>query len=419
MRILYLHQYFNTPRMSGGTRSYDMARKFIAAGHEVHMVTSVRDPERTVGRWYETDEDGIRVHWLPVEYTNTMSFGRRLRAFFRFAWAARRRAASIPADVVFATSTPLTIAVPGAHAAGRQGIPLVFELRDMWPELPIAVGALRNRLAIRAALALEGYAYSRSHRVVAFTERMKSGVARTGFPPERITVIPNGSDVPQFTVDPDEGARFLARNPHLIGGPLVVYAGTLGQVNDVGYLVRVAAAVRDLDPTMRFLIIGSGREREKVRATAVNLGVLGRNLFMMEPVAKDEMPRVLSAAAAVASLFVDIPQLSDGFGNKAFDGLAAGRPLVINHRGWLEGILAESGAGITMPPEDPREGARRLAGLLGDRTRVAAAGEAARDLAVGTYSRDILGARLLRVLERSVAEYQGLEPKPETVLETT
>jgi thioesterase domain-containing protein len=113
MKITYLHQYFNTPSMSGGTRSYEMAKRLVAKGHEVNMITSWREDDGRKG-WFETEEAGIRVHWLPVPYSNKMGFRERINAFIRFAFGAARKAASLPADLVFATSTPLTIALSGA-----------------------------------------------------------------------------------------------------------------------------------------------------------------------------------------------------------------------------------------------------------------------------------------------------------------
>ncbi|WP_344703199.1 glycosyltransferase, partial [Halomonas cibimaris] len=116
MRIIYLHQYFNTPEMSGGTRSYEMARRMVAAGHEVHMITAYREDDKP-GEWFTTDEAGIQVHWYPVPYSNHMSYGQRIKAFFAFAFAARKKALALEGDIVFATSTPLTIAIPGVLAS--------------------------------------------------------------------------------------------------------------------------------------------------------------------------------------------------------------------------------------------------------------------------------------------------------------
>jgi hypothetical protein len=91
MRIIYLHQYFNTPEMSGGTRSYEMARRMVSAGHEVHMVTSYREQDSNRMGWFQTNESGIQVHWYPVRYSNHMGFLQRVKAFFVFAFAARKK----------------------------------------------------------------------------------------------------------------------------------------------------------------------------------------------------------------------------------------------------------------------------------------------------------------------------------------
>ena len=178
MKILYLHQYFKTPGMAGGTRSFEMARRLVARGHEVHVVTARDAPGSRV--WTYTQESGIDVHWCSVPYSNHMSYSRRIRAFAKFSRLAARRAASIEADVLFATSTPLSIVLPASYAARRQRIPMVFEVRDLWPELPIAVGALKNPLAIAAARWLERFAYRKATHVVALSPGMRDDV---GCPP--------------------------------------------------------------------------------------------------------------------------------------------------------------------------------------------------------------------------------------------
>ena len=109
MKITYLHQYFITPDVPGGTRSFEMARRLVQMGHDVHVITSDQKVENAGKRtWYETEETGIHVHWFPVPYSNKMSYRARIVAFFRFAFLASRKAASIDSDVIFATSTPLT-----------------------------------------------------------------------------------------------------------------------------------------------------------------------------------------------------------------------------------------------------------------------------------------------------------------------
>ena len=147
--------------MSGGTRSYEMARRLVSMGHEVTLVTSWRNPSHN-SDWFVTYESGIKVFWLPIPYSNKMGYLRRLYSFFRFAFEASFKACSIDSDIVFATSTPLTIAIPAVLASRFRGIPMVFEVRDLWPEMPIAIKALTNPLLISLARKLEFWAYRNS-----------------------------------------------------------------------------------------------------------------------------------------------------------------------------------------------------------------------------------------------------------------
>ena len=404
MKILYLHQYFNTPQDSGGTRSYEMARRLVAAGHQVEMITSKRDVTDSAARdWLKTEESGIHVHWLPVPYSNAMSYRARIGAFFKFAIGAARKAASMPADVVFATSTPLTIALPGIYAARRQGIPMVFEVRDLWPELPIAVGVLRNPVLKWAAWLLEWVAYHASAHIVALSPGMAEGVIRRGIPAERVTVIPNSSDVELFDVPPERGAAIRERLGLSPEQPLIVYTGTFGLINGVDYLVELAAAMREIAPEVRFLLVGKGAEVQKVTQRAQDLGVLNHNLWIWDAIPKIEMPDVLAAATIATSVVIPLEALNNNSANKFFDALAAGKPIAINHGGWQADLLRKTGAGIVLPPENVDQAALLLADFVQDTDRLQKASAAARKLAYTRFSRDILAAELEAVLRGAAA----------------
>lgn len=399
MRILYLHQYFNTRRMAGGTRSYEMARRLVTRGHEVHMITSYRGSDPPLGRdWFETEEDGIHVHWIPVPYSNYMSYRERIQAFFRFALAAGRRAAEVGGDVVFATSTPLTIAIPGVYAARRCRVPMVFEVRDLWPELPIAMGVLKDPVSIWAARRLERFAYKHSARIVALSPDMKDGVVATGYPADRVEVIPNSCDLDLFDVGPEPGVEIRNRYEWLQRRPLVLYCGTLGAINGVDYLARVAREVQALDPEVRFVVIGDGKDKPRVEHVAGELGVLDRNFFMVPSIPKTEVPSWLSAADLATSLFIDLPEMWANSANKFFDALAAGRPVAINYGGWQARLLTETGAGVVLDPHDVVKAAHSLLGVIRDKNWLRSAGHAAHSLAAEQFSRDRLALKLEEVL---------------------
>jgi len=370
MKIIYLHQYFNTPSMSGGTRSYEMAKRLARSGHEVHIISSYREDDKACDCWWEEEYEGFYVHWLAVPYSNKLSYRRRIQAFIRFAWAAARKAHQIGGDIVFATSTPLTIALPGVYASKRLKIPMVFEVRDLWPELPIAVGALKNPFVIAFAKWLERFAYRHSSHIIALSPGMAEGVQSTGYPKGKISIIPNGADRDLFNIAPSSGQNFLAQYPELSSGPLVLYGGTLGIINGVGYFVDIARKMMDIDSSVRFLIVGDGKELAHVREKAIEEGVLNKNLWMLPPVAKKEMGGVLSAAIVATSLFVDLPEMWANSANKFFDALAAGKPIMINYGGWQASLLKESGAGVVVPPESGAEAAVMLYEFLSDELRL-------------------------------------------------
>lgn len=402
MRITYLHQYFNTPSMSGGTRSYEMARRLVRAGHEVDMITSLRMQEE--GGWRVTDEDGIRVHWIPVPYSNRMSAQQRVRAFLRFAVRASLHASSLPGDLVFATSTPLTIAIPGLFAARRRRVPLVFEVRDLWPEGPVALGVLRSPVAIRAARALERAAYNGSERIIALAPGMRDGIIRCGIDPARVSVIPNAADIEVFGADAAKSAGgFRAANEWLGDRPMVLYAGALGTANGIGYLVEVAAAMTAIDPEVRFVVVGDGKERERIAARAAEVGVLDRGFHMLPPRPKNEIVGLMRDTDIGTSLLLDTPALRENSSNKFFDTLAASRPVAVNFGGWLADIVRETGAGLVLPPRDHAAAARHLHEALRDPARLRSMGEAAGRLARERFDRDRLFDQFEAVLQQAVS----------------
>ena len=403
LRIVYLHQYFKTRHEAGGTRSFEMARRLVAKGHTVHMITSVRHADFSSSGWQQSTESGIRVHAVPVPYSNTMSYRRRTVAFFRFALLAARRTAQLKPDVVFATSTPLTIAIPAIVAKLWHRVPMVFEVRDLWPELPIAVGALKNPIAQALARALEWLAYKSSAHIVALSPGMAQGVEKRGIPADKITVIPNCCDVELFDVPPSAGRHIRDRIPGLAeGDPLVVYTGTFGLINGVSYLVDVAAAMRSRDPDVRFLLVGAGAEWNKVVARAQALGLLGQTVWIWRPIPKAEMPSLLAAATVATSLVVPLPELFHNSANKFFDALAAGKPVAINYGGWQADLLQSTGAGVVLPWNDPRRAADILSSLVRDREQLQQAGLAARELAHTQFHRDAMAQRFEEVLRRAV-----------------
>ena len=405
MRLTYLHQYFATPDSATGTRSYELALRLVARGHEVTVVTSnAQLPDLASARSVvRTSVDGIRLIVIPVAYANEMGYRARIGAFVRFAVRASYEAARVPADVVLASSTPLTIALPGIVARLVRRARMVFEVRDLWPEMPIAVGALRNPVLIAGARAVEWLAYHASAHVIALSPGMADGVAARGIARDRISVIPNGCDLAAFDVPADAGGEIRASLGLEPGAPLVVYAGAFGAVNGVEWLADVAAEMRALRPDACFLLVGRGAGRDALVERARTLGVLDQTLFVQPPMPKREIPALLAAATVATSLFRPVPEMESNSANKFFDALAAGRPVAINYGGWHRMLLEQHGAGIAVPAADPAEAARRLAALVGDDAALARCRHGARALASELFDRDRLAGEFAGVLERVAA----------------
>lgn len=397
LRILYIHQYFNTPAMSGGTRSYELGRRLVASAHSVTMVTSDRAGSSRV----EERVAGMDVVWLPVRYSQGMSYRRRMAAFGGFAAAAARESMRHDFDVVFATSTPLTTAIPGAAAARRRRVSLVLEIRDLWPEMPIAVGALNSPLEVRVARLLEGFAYSQADQIVALSPAMAEGIARTGYSPSRITIIPNGCDVEMFAVNRGVEPPKILRESEVGDRRIALYFGAIGQVNGLEYLVDVAEELRLAGSPLAIVVIGDGHKRASVLDRATRIGVLGESFFVLPAQPKSEMPRLLAWADVALSIFAPIPEMEANSSNKFFDALAAGRPIALNYGGWHRELVEQNGCGVFLP-RDPMEAASVLEDFTKDQALLESAGAAARRLAERKFSRDDHARQLEAVLLRAV-----------------
>ena len=192
MKVLYFHQHFSTPKGSAGIRSYEMAKKLVTSGHQVTMVCG----SYKGGDTGLTDEfvkgvrrgmvDGFEVVEFELEYSNTQSFSQRIKSFLGFALRSIKLSMTEKYDLLFATTTPLTAALPGITARWFRRKPFVFEVRDLWPELPREMGVITNPVILGAMGVLEWLAYKSAHGLVAFSQVIKRGITRFNIPNTRV-----------------------------------------------------------------------------------------------------------------------------------------------------------------------------------------------------------------------------------------
>lgn len=406
MSILYLHQYFATPDSNGGTRSYEMAKRFIRNGHKVTIVTSsafFSNKSIFNHGWNELEIEGIRLFVLHLPYSNKDSYISRIGKFFNFSVRATIKALTVKADVALATSTPLTIAVPGVIYSKVKGVPMVFEVRDLWPELPVAVGALKNRLAIRMATWLERFAYNNAKRLVGLSPGMCDGIIRTGIEPERVILATNSCDTELFDVPSSVGDVYKIEKMPFVGQrKLIVYTGTFGVINNVKYMVDLAHAASVSRMNLCFVAIGDGMQKEDVLTYAKEKSVLDMNFYVLDAVPKTEIVSLLSAADLALSLFGPIKEMWHNSANKLFDALAAGTPIAINYGGWQKDLIETNRCGVVLDANDCTKSVLLLSQFLSDSEIYESAKKSCHHLAYNEYSRDIMAAKLESALLQAV-----------------
>ena len=403
MKIVYIHQYFTTPEHSGGTRSYEIARRLVRRGHQVRMITTsafLGESARKNRGWNCFEIDGIEVEALRLSYSNSLGFLGRLKAFVWFMAAASFRGVSHPTDLVFATSTPLTIAISGMFVSTLRRAPMVFEVRDLWPSVPIAMGVLENSVLIWLARFLERSAYWHSSAIVALSPGMLAGVRSIVGDSVPTVLVPNSCDIDLFRLD-HSGAGGAGRWRKLAGGRrFLAYAGSLGPLHGADFLVEVAGELKARGSEIVILCAGDGRDRRKLEDRARWLGILGKEIIFLGPLPKVEVADLFREAEMIFNTVMPgIPELQAASPNKFFDALAAGRPVASTMTGWIHTLISEAGCGINLPAEDPKEAARLIEAGFFNEPEILEMRESARRLAETEFSRDKLVSELAELLE--------------------
>jgi glycosyltransferase involved in cell wall biosynthesis len=401
VRLLYFHQHFATPQGSSGTRSYEFARALIARGHQVTMICGAHKlsgldlPYDEAKGWHRGNVDGIDVISLPLAYSNRDSLVRRGLAYVRFALRSVRLALTLDCDLVFATSTPITAVIPGLAAKWLRGKPFVFEVRDLWPELPRALG-LRNPFLLGGMSLLEFLGYRSADACIGLSPGIVEGIRSRADERLPVAMIPNGSDLEVF--HPAKRAQLAL--PGIGPDDFVAgFTGAHGVANGLDALLDVAVELkRRGDTRVKLAFIGDGKEKERLAAKATELGLA--NCLFFPPVPKSELGAITASLDCGLMVLRDIPAFYRGTSpNKFFDYIAAGIPVVNNYPGWLAGLITEHRCGIVVPPGNAAAFADALQSFAADVNGRHTMGAAARALAEKEFARPILADRFIATLE--------------------
>lgn len=393
MKILYIHQYFNAPEDGGSTRSYWISQELIKNGHEVLMVTSTRKKEeegliKTI--------DGIRVIYLKAYYNQNMGFLGRLQAYMNFMWKSTREAfKQKDIAMVIATSTPLTIGVPALILKKIKGTPYLFEVRDLWPEVPIQMGALNNYFLRTAALWLEKSIYKNASHIVALSPGMEDGVLQTGVKQSKVTMIPNMSKIDHFYPRP-HNIELIDKHKLKKDNFKLIYFGSMGLSNGIDYILDTAKLLK-AHKDIEFIFIGYGSMVESFleyckKEQLDNVRFLGR--FGI-----DEAADLVNLCDVTLVTFANIPILYTNSPNKLFDSLSAGKPIIVNSKGWTKTMVETHHCGVYVDPESPHDFVNKILELKNNPDQLTLMGNNARKLAESTYDKSILCAQFVNVVD--------------------
>jgi glycosyltransferase involved in cell wall biosynthesis len=322
-----------------------------------------------------------------------------MRKFHHFARLAAQVGRELDRpDVVFATHTPLPVGLAGAALARHFHVPFVFEVRDLWPEGLVDLGVLKNPLAIWWLRRMARRIYHAADHIVALSPGMKEGIARTGIGPEKITVVPNGSDLDLFR--PDLNGFNWRNQLGLRDRFAAIYFGAMGQANGLEYIIEAARilAERGKD-SIALVLVGDGGQRQALQRRAKEYGLA--NVIFHDLVPREEVARIVAGCQACMTIIR--PSRDNTWSpNKMFDALAAGKPVLINVPGWLGEMIEKNSCGKCLDPYHPEMLPDALEQLAAAPQLCRQMGKNARALAEREFDRNKLANRLETVLLRAV-----------------
>ncbi len=331
--------------------------------------------------------EGIEIHYLPVDYNNRYGFFKRIYSFWLFVWHIVKYAGNFrDADVVYAISTPLTTGLAAMWIKLRYKIPYYFEVGDLWPEAPVQMGFIKNPVLKAILYKLEGLIYKKSIAVVALSQPIQEAIEKVA-PGLKVPQIPNMADTEFYkpeTKRPELEQRFGVQ-----GKFVVAYIGTLGLANGLEYIVHSAQHAQKENMNLHFLICGDGKMHDELQGMIMDKKLT--NISLTGFLNRVAVREVLNVADAAVVSYRNLPVLETGSPNKYFDGLAAGKLMIVNVGGWMKHELLQHVCGIAVDPRNPADLVNQLKPFLTDSARLKNYQQNARQLAETTYSRKKIG----------------------------
>lgn len=341
--------------------------------------------------------DGIHVIYLPNQYSNYMGAGSRIVSFVKFmfrAIVAGWKQKNI--DIVFATSTPLTVGAIAIALKWTKGWKYVFEVRDLWPEGLIQEG-ITNPIVVWALRLLEKMSYHKAEHVIALSPGMKDGVMKVGTKDGECTMVPNMSKPDKFyprEINKDIASQF---NIDLTKFNLIHF-GAMGFDNYNEYIVEAAKLAQEQDKdSLNFILLGDGSTVPKILKMIEDYGL--KNIKYLGNHKMNVVSEIVNCCDASITSFQNIPILATNSPNKLFDSLSAGKPIVVNSAGWTKDLVENENCGCYVDPEKPQELVDAMMTMVNNPEKTKTWGENSRRLSVEVFDKSILSSKVADVIE--------------------
>ena len=398
MHIAVFSQYHTNPDCPATSRHYTLLAH-IAKTHRVTLLTTPAWKGQRLTQEFSWVPAGVEIREARVAYDNKMGPARRALSFAHYAaWAVREGLRIEKPDVIWGISTPLTAAWAAAQVARLRRVPWVFEVQDLWPSFPIAMGAVPTVLARQQLYRVEKQLYRSAQHILPLSPDMTRYVTDLGIAPAKVTTVLNGTDLDLAARATLEVVARLRQKYDLTGKRVILYAGTFGRANDIPTLVAAAEAMAAIDADVVWLFLGHGFFEPLIAAAAARWP--GR-IRLVGGQARHEVFGWFALAAVSVVSFLGLPVLDSNSPAKLYDSLAVGTPVIVTNGGWTKELVERHGCGWYAPASEAGALARQLRSLLAQPETLAAAGVSGRKLALAEFDRQKLAARVQRLLEEA------------------
>ncbi|MDA9323419.1 glycosyltransferase family 4 protein [Flavobacteriaceae bacterium] len=395
MTIVYFYQYFSTPKGSWGTRVYEFTKQWVEKGHKVIVVTSVYSKsDISAKKFLETQEiDGIILKIINVTIDNKQSFLKRIYTFLVYSFFSIFYAFTLKCDLVISSSGPITTGIPGLIAKILRGKKFVFEVRDLWPEGPIELGVLKNKLIKKASYAFEKICYKNSSLVIALSPGIKLNITDR-FPETNVISVTNSANIELFS-SPKDAITY----PQLVGKKFAIYTGNIGLVNNSELLYRTAKKLKEQGRNdIAIVLIGDGQQKELIMKKSEGLNTI----LFLDLMPKIELINYVKNALVSLIPLDDTPMLSTSSPNKLFESMAAAVPVIQTTNGWIKEMLEESRSGFTVCPTNEDELFEKLIFLADNETESKEIGKRGFEFARRNFDKNKLSEKMIQAIENII-----------------